>query len=116
MKGMHVLDMKKDSLALETTGFGLQPILEHDVRHWVFLVRKVKNGAFWGISVGGVRLDRWRVVSARIGPRLQGMHVLDLEKDALASETTGLDLKPTQHPETTGSPYPLKSTILHSSD
>ena len=54
MKGMHVLDMEKDSLALETTGFDLQPILEHDVRHWVFLVRKVKNGAIWGISVEAV--------------------------------------------------------------
>ena len=92
---MHVLDMEKDSLALETTGFDLQPMLEHDVRHWVFLVRKVKNGAFWWISVGSVRLDRWRVVSAHIEPRLQGIHVMDMEKDALAPETTGLDFKPT---------------------
>ena len=54
----------------------------------------MKHGAFWGISVGSVRLDRWRVVSARIGPRLQGMHVLDMEKDSPAPETTGFDLQP----------------------
>ena len=49
----------------------------------------------WGISVGSVQVDRWRVVSARWGPILKGMHVLDMEKDPLAPETTGLDLTPT---------------------
>ena len=35
-----------------------------------------------------------RVVSARSGPRLKGMGVLDIEKDALLSETTGFECKP----------------------
>ena len=32
MKRVHVLDMKKDALAPETTEFDLQPILEHKLK------------------------------------------------------------------------------------
>ena len=35
-----------------------------------------------------------RVVSARSGPRLKGMSVLDIEKDALLSETARFEFKP----------------------
>jgi hypothetical protein len=35
-----------------------------------------------------------RVVSARSGPRLKGMCVLDIEKDAVLLETAGFQFKP----------------------
>jgi hypothetical protein len=35
-----------------------------------------------------------RVISARAGPRLKRMGVLDIEKDALLLETAGFQFKP----------------------
>ena len=46
------------------------------------------------IFKGSARSDRRGAVSAHWGPRLKGMHLLDMENGALALETTGFDLQP----------------------